>query len=966
VGAQPTGTVTLLFTDIEGSTRLLERLGPERYRDSLELHRRLLRQAFARHGGYEVDHEGDAFFIAFGRADEAVAAAAESQRALAEAEWPEGVPIRVRMGIHTGEPLAAPPKYVGLDVHKAARIMAAGHGGQVLISAATQKRLDRDLVTASLGEHRLKDLAQPEPLYQLQIDGLPDEFPALKTLGNRPNNLPIVATPFIGRDDDLEQVGALLGRQDVRLLTLTGPGGIGKTRLALQSAADVLDAFTSGVFWVPLASLRDPALVVAAVAQALAVREEPGEPLSETLARYLADKHLLLLLDNFEHLIDAATAVSRVLAAAPKLRLLVTSREPLRLQGEHLYDVPPLALPEANDAATVEAVDAVQLFVKRAQAADPTFDVTDENAAVLADIVRRVEGIPLALELAAARVRELPPRALLRRLESRLGILTSGNRDADERQRTLRATIAWSYDLLTPEEQKLLARLAVFVGGCRLDAVEAVCDYDGAREISLLEGITSLLQKSLLRQRPDPDGEPRYWMLETIREFALEQGQGGATFPELAKRHALHYLAVVESPDDACPYENQVDRFDQFDVEIANLRAAIEWTRESGAEDVLLRYATALWEYWYARGHVAEGTAAFERALAATQQPSLHALIGYCKLRYLAGTSAAQILPDAEAALEASERVRDDLSCAQAWNLVGALRGGVLAQFASAELAFQQALGYARRANNPAETAESVWGLMLTAYCGPLPVASAIARADELLRIVVEEPAAQAFCLSARGALLAMAGDVDAGRRSLAEGTTLFERLKLNVSSANNAQLSFVIEMLAGDPSAAAEALRASFARLTQMGEKGFSATIAGYLAHALHAVGDVGEAERYSRVCEAAASTDDFISQILWRSARAKVLASRGRLVDAETLASEAVRLAEQTDLLNAQADALLNLAEVLARAERPREALALVEDAVRRYERKGNRVSLQRAVDRAEALRATGTAIEQAQPTR
>jgi predicted ATPase/class 3 adenylate cyclase len=955
---QPTGTVTLLFTDIEGSTRLLERLGPERYRESLELHRSLLRAAFERYGGFEVDYEGDAFFVAFGSAADAVAAASESQQALANADWPEGLPIVVRMGIHTGEPLAAPPKYVGLDVHKAARIMAAGHGGQVLVSATTHGLLDPHTSLYDLGEHRLKDLSQPEPLYQLQLDGLPKEFPALKTLGNRPNNLPVVATPFIGRDGDLEQVGSLLLRQDVRLLTLTGPGGIGKTRLALQVAADALDSFPSGVFWVPLASVRDPALVLPAVAQAVAVREEPGEPVSETLVRYLKDKELLLVLDNFEHVIDAAAAVTDIVAQAPKLHVLATSREPLRLQGEHLYDVPPLALPEANDAAAVAAVDAVQLFVRRAQTADLAFAVTDENAAVIADIVRRVDGIPLALELAAVRVRELPPQTLLRRLESRLGVLTSGSRDADERQRTLRATIGWSYDLLSPEEQTLFCRLGVFVGGCRLDAAEAVCDSNETFLLSVFDGITSLFQKSLLRRWTDPDGEPRYSMLEMVREYALERARGGAFASELAKRHALHYLAVVELRDDARPEGDQTDRFDQFDVEIANLRAALIWSRESGPEDVLLRFATALWEYWYARGYVAEGTTVFEDALAVSHQPSVQAQIGYCKLRYLAGAGAADILTVAEAALEAAERVGDNASCAQAWNLIGVMRGGVLGQFASAERAFEQALGYARRANNTAEMAESVFGLMMTAYCGPLPVASGVARADELLRVVVEEPAARAFCLSARGALAAMAGDVDAGRRFLAEGTALFERLKLNVWSANNAQLSFVIEMLGDDPYAAVVALRASLERLTEMGEKGFGPTIAAYLAHALHALDDDEAAERYTRVSETAASPDDFISQILWRSARAKVLASRGCIADAEPFACEAVRLAEQTDLLNAQADALLDLAEVLVRAERPGEALTHVEEAMRRYERKGNRVSRQRAVDLAEALRATRTA--------
>ena len=291
MAVQPTGTVTLLFTDVEGSTRLLERLGMALYAEALELHRRLLREAFSRRGGFEVDYEGDAFFVAFARVGDAVAAASEAQRALACADWPEEGEIRVRMGLHTGEPMPVPPKYVGLDVHKAARIMAAGHGGQVLVSAAT-KRLIGDVEVVPLGEHRLKDLLQPEPLYQLRIPGLPHDFPALKTLGNRPNNLPTQPNPLVGREREVADVVALLGDADLRLVTLTGPGGTGKTRLALQVAAELLDDFESGVFFASLAPIRDPALVVLTIAQALAVREVPGEELADTLTSYLEQKRI--------------------------------------------------------------------------------------------------------------------------------------------------------------------------------------------------------------------------------------------------------------------------------------------------------------------------------------------------------------------------------------------------------------------------------------------------------------------------------------------------------------------------------------------------------------------------------------------------------------------------------------------------------------------------------------------------
>ena len=594
----------MVFTDIEGSTRLLERLGPERYRESLELHRRLLREAFERHGGYEVDWEGDAFFVAFGRAVDAVAAAGEGQQALAAADWPEGLAIRVRMGIHTGEPLAAPPKYVGLDVHKAARIMAAGHGGQVLLSAAAQRLVSTDFAVCALGEHRLRDLAQPEPLYQLRIEGLQAEFPALKTLGNRPNNLPVVATPFIGRNRELADLREMMRRHDVRLLTVTGPGGIGKTRLALQAAADALDSFPSGVFWVPLAPVRDPARVVSAIAEALSVREAPGEPISTTLTRYLAEKALLLVLDNVEHVTAAAPEIGAALLAAPKLRVVATSREALQLRGEHVYDVSPLSLPEADDLAAVEAVDAVQLLSARARAADREFEVTAENAAVIAAIVRRLEGIPLAIELAAARARELPPRALLRRLDSRLRVLTSGNRDADKRQQTLRATIEWSYDLLSPVEQSLFARLSVFAGGCRIEAAEAVCDQEDTFEAGVFDGIASLIQKSLLRRRIDPDGEPRFWMLETLREYGLERLQAADLQQTVTRKHARHYLEVAEQR--ASLSEQDVSVMRVLEADHGNFRAAISCLHSTDAGEEELRLVSALADFWDVHGHYSE------------------------------------------------------------------------------------------------------------------------------------------------------------------------------------------------------------------------------------------------------------------------------------------------------------------------------------------------------------------------
>jgi class 3 adenylate cyclase len=437
----PTGTVTMLFTDVEGSTRLLERLGPERYREALDLHRRLLRQVFERHGGYEVDYEGDAFFVTFVSAHEGAAAACEGQQALARAEWRAGGELRVRMGVHTGEPVAVPPKYVGLDVHKAARIMAAGHGGQVLLSQATAVLAGADV--RDLGLHRLKDLSAPERLFQLGTD----IFPPLKTLHE--TNLPVPATPFLGREREIDELAVLLLRLEVRLVTLTGPGGSGKTRLALQSAAAAADDYDRGVWWVPLASLSDPALVETSASRVLGSKD--------TLSATVGDKRLLLVLDNFEHLLDAAAGIAETLGSCPRLTVLVTSREPLHVDGEWEVAVDPLCEQEA-----------VELFLQRAAAVRSRFAANGE----VVEICRRLDCLPLAIELAVARVKALSLPALLERLEQRLPVLGGGSRSAPERQRTLHATIAWSHDLLTPAEQDLFARLAVFAGGCTLDAAE--------------------------------------------------------------------------------------------------------------------------------------------------------------------------------------------------------------------------------------------------------------------------------------------------------------------------------------------------------------------------------------------------------------------------------------------------------------------------------------------------------------
>ena len=611
----PTGTVTFLFTDIDGSTKLLQRLGP-RYADVLGDHQRLLRAAFAAHSGYEVDTQGDSFFVAFPTAPDALAAAAEATRALAAHSWPEGVTVRIRMGLHAGAPRLVGDRYVGLDVHRAARIAASGHGGQILLSAPAAELARHDLpdgmTLRDLGVHRLKDLQHPERVYQAVLADLPADFPPLKALDARPHNLPVQTTPLLGREREVAALCVLVCRDDVRLVTLTGPGGIGKTRLSVQVAAEVLDGFPDGVWNVRLSRLTDPALVVPTIATTLGLKESGATPLAEVLRGYLADKRLLLVLDNFEQVVAAASQVGELLAACPGVKSLVTSRVRLHLHGEHEYALRPLALPDPAHLPPPERLSqyaAVALFIERAQAAQTDFAVTNATAPAVAEICARLDGLPLAIELAAARVKVLPPPALLKRLERALPVLVGGARNLDERQHTMRATLQWSYDLLSPEEQRLFRRLSVFVGGCTLEAAEAICIApEGAAPlgIDVLEGLASLVDQSLLQQREE-GGEPRFVMLYVIREFALEQLEASGEAPVLYQAHASYCLNLALQAEPQLKGPQARPWLDRLEREHDNLRAALGWAHGSGDTAVVMQLAGALKEYWYGRGRIAEG-----------------------------------------------------------------------------------------------------------------------------------------------------------------------------------------------------------------------------------------------------------------------------------------------------------------------------------------------------------------------
>jgi predicted ATPase/class 3 adenylate cyclase len=630
----PSSTVTFLFTDIEGSTRLLQQQG-QHYASLLNEYRELLRSIFQIHSGQEVDTQGDSFFIAFGRAMDALAAAMAIQRALASYSWPDGVSMPTRMGVHTGEPQLQLAGYVGMDVHRAARLTAAGHGGQVLLTQATaslvRHDLPEDVGLRDLGEYRLKDLLHPERIFQLVIADLPSDFPALKTLDSRQNNLPTQPTPLIGRERESAAVVALLRRAEVRLVTLTGPGGIGKTRLGLQVAAELLDGFADGVWFVNLAPINDSSLVATTIAHTLGVAEVARIPIEKSLRAVLREKRTLLLLDNFEQVLDAAPLVAELLAAAPGLTVLVTSRAVLHLSGEHEFAVPPLALPDLAQSLSAEQLtqyEALKLFVARAQAAKADFAITKDNAPAVAEICHRLDGLPLAIELAAARVKLFPPQALLARLSNRLALLTSGPRDLPARQQTLRNAIAWSYNLLSVKEQILFRQLGVFVGGCTLEAAEAVCNVDNDLTLAVVDCIASLLDQSLLRREGGPDGEPRFVMLETIREYALERLKASGETEVLRRRHAECFLALAETAELWFHGPDQRVWLDRIEVEHVNLRAALAWSLEvqragtQSPDDHLqsaigLRLAAALWWFWDRRGYLPEGRRWLERTLAA-------------------------------------------------------------------------------------------------------------------------------------------------------------------------------------------------------------------------------------------------------------------------------------------------------------------------------------------------------------
>jgi predicted ATPase/class 3 adenylate cyclase len=632
----PSATLTFLFSDIEGSTRLLEALGSADYTHVLERQAAIMRDAIAKHGGREEGTEGDSFFVVFDNALQAVGAAVDAQRALAAESWPPGSEVTVRMGLHAGEASSSAAGLVGLDVNRAARIAAAAHGGQVVVSEAVRALVTPDLGEGislrGLGNHRLKDLREPQPLCQVVADGLRLEFPPLRSLDARPNNLPTQLTSFVGRERELEEAGTLL--EGNRLVTLTGPGGTGKTRLSLQIAANAADRYPDGVFFVALETVRDPSLVASRIASAIGLAETGARSADDLLREWLAGKEVLFVLDNFEQVVDAGPIVADLLRDVSTLSALVTSRAALRVSGEQEYPVaglptPPdlsqlsslelASLPVAARTIDIDALSAyesVRLFIARAMSVRPDFRVTNDNAPAIAAIAARLHGMPLALELAAARIKLFSPEALRARLEDQLGLLASGARDLPERQQTLRGAIAWSYDLLDDGHRVLLDRLSVFEGGFDLPAAEAVGGTSSELGFDVIDGVVDLADQSLVRSI-DTGGDPRFQMLDTIRAYAAEKLAERGERPAIEARHAAWFLALAERISPELSGDDQRSLLDQLEREHDNIRAVLERAAAAGDAPTAIGLAFAVWRFWQKHGHLSEARGRLDRMAAA-------------------------------------------------------------------------------------------------------------------------------------------------------------------------------------------------------------------------------------------------------------------------------------------------------------------------------------------------------------
>jgi predicted ATPase/class 3 adenylate cyclase len=799
----PTGTVTFLFTDIEGSTGRWE-AHPKEMRSALLRHDAILQSSIEQHNGHVFKTVGDAFCAAFSSPADALQVALTVQRALHAEPWDELIGrIAVRMALHTGVVEERGGDYFGQPVNRVARLLSSGHGGQTLLSQPTYD-LVRDTLPSGvslqdMGEHRLKDLIRPEHIYQLVMPDLPSQFPPLKTLDNRPNNLPRQTTALIGREKEIDEVCTLLLRHDTTLLTLTGPGGIGKTRLGLQAAADLLDDFSDGVWFVELSTITEPRLVLPTIAQTLGVKEAAGQPIIDTLKSYLKEKRLLLLLDNFEQVAEAAGQVGQLLAASAGLKVLSTSRIPLRIKGEKEYSVPPLGLPDIKHLPPLERLtqyEAVRLFIERAADVKADFQVTNENAPSVAEICIRLDGLPLAIELAAARIKMLPPHSLLVRLSQRLRLLTGGARNLHARQQTLRNTIEWSYDLLDDGQQHFFRRMASFSGGRTLEALEAVCNYDGELQVDVFDGAETMLSNSLLQQREGSDGEPRFWMLETIHEYAREKLEESGEAEALGKEHAIYFMRLAEEAEPHLLGIKQQEWLNRLEDEHDNIRYALKWAREQTERgdsaatalveiaEIGLRTAGALWRFWQGRGYYSEGREELEGLLsAATHLPqpcsleiTARALIGAGIMALRQGDYSASRAAHKQA-LSIGSEVGDKKSIAIALLFLGVV-SSVQGDYPAARSLLEESLAQYQELGDK-------WGIALAlnnlgdVYYNQAdyPAARSLFEQSLAIRREIEDKSGIAYSLQQLGLASFTQGDYPASRSLFEQGLALFQEL---------------------------------------------------------------------------------------------------------------------------------------------------------------------------------------------
>ncbi len=767
--SRPTGTVAFLFTDIEGSTRTLQQVG-DAYIGLLADHHRLIRTAIATWGGYEVSTEGDAFFVVFASALDAVRTAADAQQALGAHAWPDGISIRVRMGIHAGEASVEGDDYVGLDIHRAARIAAAAHGGQVLISDSVRQltagRLGADLALRDLGVHRLRDIDGAEHLYQLVAAGLRADFPPIRSASARFRVLPTDPTTFVGRRPEVERARALLA--GTRLLTLTGPGGTGKTRLSLEIAEAVEADFADGVVFVPLAALTDPQLVASTIRHVLGYQEQGGRPSIEIIVDAIAEREVLLVLDNFEQVLPAAVTVARLLEATSVAKVVVTSRAPLHIFGEQELPVPPLQLPDVAADDTPEALlasEAGALFVARARAVRPDFQLTPANVRAIVQICIRLDGLPLAIELAASRVRLLPPEALLLRLGRSLDLLSSTAADRTDRQRTLRGAIDWSYELLEAPTRLVFRRLSVFVGGWGIEDAEGVVGASASPAGDLFDELGRLIDHSLVHQDAH-EGEPRFGMLETIREYGRELLDAAGETPAIERAHATWFLELVLRL--APSFSRIGPELVRAEQDHDNIRAALRWAIDHGETESALSASGAMWRFWHLRGHLREGLRLSREALAlpgadAPTPGRARALYGLGSLAYWLADYPAARTGYLEA-LSVARVIGDSATEAEALYALGFLYD-IERDYAAARAAFEESRLIAERINDPLAVANAMFGTAFTDRLeGRIDEALAI-MADVLPRYeAVGDTFATVNAYGVIGRILQAAGDLEAGR----------------------------------------------------------------------------------------------------------------------------------------------------------------------------------------------------------